>query len=53
MSRVVAAQGTYLLLVGKMYLYGLLPDREDSRLRVYNTDSRHLAAYFYLRLAAE
>jgi hypothetical protein len=36
-----------------MYLYGLLPNKEDTRLSIYTTDSNYMASYFYLRVAAE
>jgi len=46
-------KGTYFLLLGKMYLYGLLSTEDDSRLSIYMTESNYLASYFYLRIAAE
>jgi hypothetical protein len=41
------------VLVAKMYLYGLLPNADYDELRYYNTKSNYLAAYYYLRVAAE
>lgn len=52
-SRVTLKQSAYLLLVAKMYLYGFLPDHQLPALRSYDTPSNYLAAYYYLRIAAE
>lgn len=46
-------QSSYLLLVAKMYLYNFLPNHELPALRTYDTPSNYLAAYYYLRIAAE
>lgn len=42
-----------MLLVAKMYLYGVLSNGDYEELRYYNTKSNYLAAYYYLRVAAE
>jgi TPR repeat protein len=52
-TRLSIKQATYLLLVGKMYLYGLLPSNYKPELRYYATHSNYMAAYYYLRTAAE
>ncbi len=53
MTRVYVNKAAYLALVGKMYLYEILPDNTIPQLRPYNTDSSYIAAYYYLRVAAQ
>ena len=47
--------GNYLLLLAKMYLYDILPksDFTGSTWAMYQTDSRYLLAYFYMKVAAD
>jgi hypothetical protein len=47
--------GNFLLLLGKMYLYDILPKSSlrDSTWGIYDSQSRHMLAYFYLKIAAE
>ena len=52
-TRVSMKQSMYLVLVAKMYLYGLLPNHDYSELESYDTKSNYMAAYYYLRVAAE
>jgi len=50
--RVKMKKGAYFMLVGKMYLYKLLPNDNIESLQYYNTKSSYAASYYYLKLAA-
>jgi len=47
--------GNYLLLLGKMYLYDVMPKSEITGYTwgMYATEARYMLAYFYLKVAAE
>lgn len=50
--RITMNKGAYFMLLGKMYLYKMLPNHDVHALRVYNTKSDYAASYYYLKLAA-
>lgn len=46
------SEGGYFVLVAKMYLYNMLKQPVEPELQQYATEAPHLAAYFYLHVAA-
>ena len=46
-------QGTFFVILAKMYLYKTFDNSAFSQLQEYRTDASFLAAYFYFKVAAE